>query len=404
MNRLQVPHLSTQIMVVDRSPVLDRRSELVILDAQLDDLDTLIAGIYADIPVVLLSPDRDGISQISEILRDRSGITALHILSHGAPGSVQLGNSQLTRHTVESEAGQICQWRSALASDAEILLYGCHIAAHPTRPGEIDTTLLHQLQALTGARVAAASRAIGDAAQGGNWVLDVQTGEILTPLALTPHTQQAYRGLFATLVVNTSRDVVDLNDGVLSLREAIQAAELLPQDDTIVLNNSVFVNSVLPTISGNNNINFVGNNFVIDGQGRTQLFVVDGGRVTFDRLTLANGIARGSNGLNGGGGGGGFGGALFVKSGNVTVTNSVFSSNRAIGGNALGFAGSGGNGNNNSSNGFNGNSGGRGGNGAPFNPGGNGGGGGAASVISGLTILAARPGGRGASGSFGAGG
>jgi CSLREA domain-containing protein len=271
----------------DRALIHDRTSELVILDAQLDYLEDLIAGIGSTIPVALLSPDRDGIVQISEILRDRTNITALHILSHGAPGILQLGNGYLTSATLAHDAEQIRQWRSAFSRDAEILLYGCRLAAHPTIPGAIQTDLLSQLQELTGARIAAASGTVGDRTQGGSWTLDVQTGEIHTAIAITPDAEKTYPGLLATFTVNTSSDIVNPNDGVLSLREAINAARSSGGRDTIAIATNVNLTNVL-TIDRGNDIDFVGNNNlpIISGQGRTKIFFVENSNVSFQGLTL----------------------------------------------------------------------------------------------------------------------
>jgi CSLREA domain-containing protein len=304
----------------DRVLKPDRTSELVILDAQLDYLEDLIAGIVSTIPVALLSPDRDGIVQIGEILRDRTNITALHILSHGAPGILQLGNGYLTSATLTHDAEQIRQWRSAFSRDAEILLYGCRLAAHSTIPGAIQTNLLEQLQELTGTRIAAASGTVGDRTQGGNWTLNVQTGEICSVIAITPDAQNTYPGLLATFTVNTSSDIVNPNDGVLSLREAINSARGSAGRDTIAITTNVNLTSELIVDRGND-INFVGNDSlpVISGLGRTRIFRVENSNVSFQGLTLSGGIASGKNGSNGGGGGGGLGGALFVNSGTVSV-------------------------------------------------------------------------------------
>jgi hypothetical protein len=202
----------------------------------------------------------------------------------------------------------------------------------------------------------------------------------------------------ATFTVNTSQDIVNPNDGVLTLREAIIAAAAQPGSDSIVLNSSVALNFVLPKLSTGNDINLVGNNFTIDGR-RNQIFIVDGAQFTMDGVTLANGSARGDAGLNGGGGGGGFGGALFINSGTVKVTNSTFQGNQAIGGSSFGSAGAGGNGGNDSGRGTNGGSGGRGGNGAPLLSSSNGGGSGG-----GANILGGQAGGGGTGGRGGSGG
>ncbi len=189
----------------------------------------------------------------------------------------------------------------------------------------------------------------------------------------------------ATFTVNTSDDGVNPNDGVLTLREAIQAAAFLPGRDTIALSRDVNLFTALPDLEAGNDIDFVGNNRTISGRNSSRIFTVNGADVLLQNLTLANGVARGSTGLNGGGGGGGFGGALFVNRGNVFVNNVNFANNQAIGGTAIGFAGSGGRGGNDVGNGFNGGNGGAGGSG-PFVSGEPGGAGGAGGIISGLTF------------------
>ncbi|MGL5195483.1 MAG: DUF4347 domain-containing protein, partial [Chroococcales cyanobacterium] len=55
--------------------------QLVIIDPQVDDYQTLAAGIAPASEVHILDPHRDGIAQITEILSP--GSSSLHIISHG---------------------------------------------------------------------------------------------------------------------------------------------------------------------------------------------------------------------------------------------------------------------------------------------------------------------------------
>ncbi|NJM63480.1 MAG: hypothetical protein HC849_30235, partial [Oscillatoriales cyanobacterium RU_3_3] len=154
----------------------------------------------------------------------------------------------------------------------------------------------------------------------------------------------------ATFTVNGSGDTINPNDGVTTLREAINQAANNPGRDTILINNSVLLNSSLPTLGTGNAIDFIGSNpaITINGNNR-QIFTINGANVSFTNLTIRNGVAIGGSGTRGGGGGLGAGGALFINQGNVTANNVTFSNNFALGGNGSNGRGDGGSGGNDSS-------------------------------------------------------
>lgn len=58
-----------------------------------------------------------------------SNFEAVHIISHGSPGSIQLGSSHLDYDSLSKNAGVLQQWKDYLSADADILLYGCDVAA-----------------------------------------------------------------------------------------------------------------------------------------------------------------------------------------------------------------------------------------------------------------------------------
>ena len=195
------------------------------------------------------------------------------------------------------------------------------------------------------------------------------------------------------VVANPLRITNNNDSGIGSLRFAIDYAKSNAGVDTIDLrgvNGVINLSSTLSIASGNNIVFEDDGNTIINGQGANQIFNINGANVTFSRLTLTNGMARGGNGMNGGGGGLGAGGALYINSGNVVLNNVTFTGNAAYGGNG-GLAGLNG--------GYDGNgaSGGSGG-GLNGSVGAAGGGGGGRSGNSGLN------GGGGAAGGFGAGG
>jgi hypothetical protein len=88
--------------------------ELVIFDSGVENLQQLIEGIKPGVDWVVLNRNQDGIEQITRILANHPDITTLHIISHGAPGCLFLGNTQLNLETLESYTTQLQSWFAPL--------------------------------------------------------------------------------------------------------------------------------------------------------------------------------------------------------------------------------------------------------------------------------------------------
>jgi len=61
---------------------------------------------------------------------------------------------------LEQYRSQLQQWQNALSADAELLLYGCNVAA-----GERGSTFVENLKSLVGVEIAAFTNLTGSAAQ-----------------------------------------------------------------------------------------------------------------------------------------------------------------------------------------------------------------------------------------------
>ena len=75
---------------------------------------------------------------------------------------------------------------------------------------------INKIHCLTGAEIAASKTLIGNAAKGGNWNLEYQTGAIALKLAFTAETQRSYTGTFEEedplapdLVEDLNQDLVE---------------------------------------------------------------------------------------------------------------------------------------------------------------------------------------------------
>src|SRR4028118_989387 len=104
-------------------------STIVFIDAAVADYQTLLDQVKLGVEAIVIDSHRDGVEQISEVLANRTNIDSIHLVSHGEPGSLQLGKTRLSVDNLETYSQQLQQWRRALTIDADILIYGCNVAA-----------------------------------------------------------------------------------------------------------------------------------------------------------------------------------------------------------------------------------------------------------------------------------
>ena len=183
------------------SPTQQNASELVIVDSNVEDYQSLLADLdeNSNLLVVTLSAERDGVEQISEILDQFNDLSAVHIISHGSAGEVTLGNTVLNSQTITAYAAEISQWSGALETNADILIYGCEVAEN-----DAGKQLLDELSALTGADVAGSTDLTGHASLGGNWYFEYQVGLVETAAATSQQIQSTWSN---TLLIAGSGEI-----------------------------------------------------------------------------------------------------------------------------------------------------------------------------------------------------
>ncbi len=157
--------------------------EWVFIDAGVPDLPTFLKDFEQqvrqgrDVSVVVIQTGEDGVARISQALADQHNVGAIHIISHGSDGALQLGAVTLDAQALRARATELAQWGAALSDSADLLLYGCDVAADAR-----GQAFVQGLAALTGADVAASTDLTG---AGGNWTLELQTGQVDTALAVS---------------------------------------------------------------------------------------------------------------------------------------------------------------------------------------------------------------------------
>ncbi|MBJ7553741.1 DUF4347 domain-containing protein, partial [Marinomonas spartinae] len=161
----------TEVRAVDPAQN-NGRKEVVFIETNVADYQSLVNGTKAGVEVVLLDSTQDGLSQMTEWAKTHSDYDAIHIISHGSEGSVNLGALNLDSSDISGRTSDLAQLGSALNEQGDLLLYGCDVAS-----GE-GQAFIDSIAQLTQADVAASNDITGAAGKGGDWVLEKSTGQI----------------------------------------------------------------------------------------------------------------------------------------------------------------------------------------------------------------------------------
>ncbi|MEH2042837.1 DUF4347 domain-containing protein [Nostoc sp.] len=259
---------------------------LVFIDMAVEDYSDLINGVLDNAQVFVLDSTQNGVEQITKILascveaqqlavKHRSNLTNIHIVCHGVPGCLQLGNTHLGIDTLDEYSQQLQQWQKIFSASGKsdnpsnLLIYGCNVAL-----GDAGAEFVEKLHQLTGANIAASRQRIGNAVLGGNWELEVRTADMEVNLAFAETTREAYPGVLATFTVNNTKDADDgdRNNGITTLREAINLANATAGDDAIAF-GGVFTDTTPDTITLTSGQLTITDDVTILGTGTSKLTV-----------------------------------------------------------------------------------------------------------------------------------
>ena len=332
--------LHTSHLQVNPATSTSNTHSIVFIDMAVEDYSGLVNGVLDNTQVFLLDSTDNGVEQITEILGSYTGenLTNIHLVCHGAPGCLQLGNTHLGLDTLKEYSQQLQQWQKIFLASAKsdnpwnLLIYGCKVAF-----GDAGAEFVEKLHQLTGANIAASRKLIGNAALGGNWELEVCTADMEVNLAFAETTREAYAGVLATFTVNNTGDTDDgnANNGITTLREAINLANATPGDDTITF-GGIFTDTtpdVITLTSGQltitDDVTILGtgaSKLTVSGKNASTIFEISGlaTDAIIDGLTVANGNNTNTNNTHGPG--------ILVDTNNIlSLTNSTVSRNTGSG-------------------------------------------------------------------------
>ncbi|MEM8828382.1 MAG: DUF4347 domain-containing protein [Cyanobacteria bacterium P01_G01_bin.19] len=250
---------------------------LVIIDSQVDDVEFLIAEIQADANVLVLHPNLDGISQVNAALIAYPNLSSLHLISHGSPGCLKLGNTRLNLDTLRKNSRQLKLWSETL-QQKDVLIYGCEVAQ-----GKVGNSFLQHLHQLTKANIAASTLKVGNAAGRNNWDLTTYFGKVATPVIFSSNLQKSYRGNFAEVSFSIEPDVAIETEGA-EVTFNFTLDEAPPPEGTVVILSSNEASSINRFVLGGfgEELEFTG----IDGANENPLFFDVSQNLDFSALAV----------------------------------------------------------------------------------------------------------------------
>lgn len=146
-------------------------NSLVFIDGGISNLDEMIKALPSEAKYFVLDSNVNSLIQLSEICARFREIDAIHIISHGESGGVNLGNVVLDSESIAGYNKELEKIGMALSPSGDIFIYGCNVAY-----GNVGRDFVYRLSNLTQADVAASvDQSGGDS---GNWILESIVGEV----------------------------------------------------------------------------------------------------------------------------------------------------------------------------------------------------------------------------------
>ena len=188
---------------------------LVFIDPTVPEPELLLRDLPAPYQAICLTDQTDAVDQITHHLRDYDGLETLHIVTHGSPGQLHFSNAVLSSQTLSQYWDQLVSWSTAMAPDAEVLLYGCE-----TGQGEVGSQLIKDLSFITRCTIVASDEAIGHVSLNASWALTLTSHDkpVKASLFTNSEAQQSWLHTLATTLSAGDMAVIEFSSDDSSFR------------------------------------------------------------------------------------------------------------------------------------------------------------------------------------------
>ncbi|TQK04776.1 Ig-like domain-containing protein [Herbaspirillum sp. SJZ107] len=202
----QDTHVAAAVLPADTP-----RQEIVFIEDNVPDYQKLAAAVQPGVEVVVLDHTKDGLQQMIAALDGHAPVDALHLVTHGAAGQVDLGSERLSVDNLDAHAGRLAALGTHLAAGGDILIYGCDVGQ-----GDSGSGFVSRMAQFTGADVAASTDITGSKAFGGNWTLETRAGTVEAQAIELD--RAGWQGELETTVFDAQQRQLSFQGGVLVAR------------------------------------------------------------------------------------------------------------------------------------------------------------------------------------------
>jgi hypothetical protein len=161
-------------------------TQVVVVDSTVVDWRTLIAGMDPTIPVIVLTPNANGMGELAQLasaLSNFHNLNSISLVTEGRNGGIILGQEALWNGDLQYAGADIAAIRNALKPGGDLLLYGCSVAGSADGKAFVDNLAANLGNGIV---VAASTNKTGPTALGGDWNLEYATGavSVILPFSL----------------------------------------------------------------------------------------------------------------------------------------------------------------------------------------------------------------------------
>lgn len=243
--------------------------DIVFVDTSVPDYEVLIADIAPGTEVVLIAGSTGGLADVAAALSGRTDVGSVQLVSHGDVGLLEFGADVVTSDNLDDYAGIFEAIGTSIRDGGDVLLYGCRVG-----DGGAGMDFIEALATITGADVAASDDLTGAQSLGGDWDLEITTGDIEADLPFSESALSSFLQVLpfsGTIAFGGSSNAGGLTGGTDG---SINATETVGSY-TLVLDGAIRDTAILNGFGYTNN-----------GESSLTLYFTGSGTTTFDATSI----------------------------------------------------------------------------------------------------------------------